>query len=246
VGALCRAGARAPGRRSLTDSGLTGVTSFAVTRARGPAAELVRVVDQSPRERLCVLQEVTDKAVVLGSTQRLSDVDETACRSKGIDVVRRKSGGGAVFVEPGSQLWVDFFLPAGDPLFESDVGRSFEWLGKAWAEAIGALSDGPAPLVASPGRRAPGLARQLCFAGIGAGEVIIGGRKAVGISQRRSREGAWLFSMALLIDTVDELVSCLAATSKAPREPARALRCSSVALGLERPPLEAQLLRALP
>ena len=32
--------------------------------------------------------------------------------------------------------------------------------------------------------------RRICFAGLGAGEVIVGPRKLVGISQRRTREGA--------------------------------------------------------
>jgi hypothetical protein len=34
------------------------------------------------------------------------------------------------------------------------------------------------------------LSDVVCFAGLGPGEVTIGGRKAVGISQRRTREAA--------------------------------------------------------
>ena len=37
----------------------------------------------------------------------------------------------------------------------------------------------------------------VCFAGLGPGEVMVAGRKAVGLSQRRSREGA-RFQSALL------------------------------------------------
>jgi hypothetical protein len=32
--------------------------------------------------------------------------------------------------------------------------------------------------------------RRVCFAGLGAGEVVVGPRKLVGISQRRTRDGA--------------------------------------------------------
>lgn len=223
------------------------MTSFAVTRARGKAAALVRVADtEVPPGRHCVLRQVTDRAVVLGSTQPSADVDEAACASRGIEVVRRRSGGGAVFVEPGAQLWADFFVPAGDPLFASDVGRSFAWLGAVWAAAIRALSDELQPVVVAPGTRSPELARHLCFAGVGAGEVVIGDRKVVGISQRRNRDGAWLFSMAVLRDTVDELATCLIGDAELVGERAAALRSSSGVLGLDGSRLEAELLKALP
>ncbi len=42
-------------------------------------------------------------------------------------------------MRPGDQVWVDFYLPATDPLFRVDVSRSFLWLGELWAAAIGAL-----------------------------------------------------------------------------------------------------------
>ncbi|MDQ3757058.1 MAG: hypothetical protein M3394_04340, partial [Actinomycetota bacterium] len=38
--------------------------------------------------------------------------------------------------------------------------------------------------------------RQVCFAGLGPGEVSVGGRKVVGIAQRRTRFGA-LFQCAV-------------------------------------------------
>ncbi len=38
--------------------------------------------------------------------------------------------------------------------------------------------------------RGDGLAAMVCFAGLGSGEVTIGGAKAVGLSQRRTRTGA--------------------------------------------------------
>ena len=94
-----------------------------------------------------------------------------------------------MLLEPGAVLWVDVILPAGDPLWVDDVGRSFQWLGEVWAAALGAggvegaeVHDGPmyrtdwSPLV--------------CFAGLGPGEVTVGGRKVVGISQRRTRTAA--------------------------------------------------------
>lgn len=141
----------------------------------------------------------TDRAIVLGSSQDAALVDAVRASGAGSAVVRRRSGGGAVYVEPGAQVWIDVFVPAGDPLLVADVGRSAWWLGELWADACahvtgagrGAYTVHRGGLVASP------WSRVACFAGLGPGEVTVGGRKLVGISQRRDRRGAWLHSMAL-------------------------------------------------
>jgi lipoate---protein ligase len=158
--------------------------------------------------------EVTAPALVLGSTQ-------PAVVERRVPVVRRRSGGGAVLVRPGELLWADVLLPADDPLWEQDVGRSFHWLGQAWVEALASLGveaawhDGP--MVCTP------WCRQVCFAGIGQGEVTVDGRKVVGMSQRRTRAGALIQCAALLhwdpaeiarlldIDAAEELAPLAAA-----------------------------------
>ena len=103
-----------------------------------------------------ILQPV-DQAVVLGSTQALTSVDQGACATAGVDIVRRRSGGGAVLVDAPSLLWVDLVVPAGDPLWCADVGRAAWWVGEAWSEALDRAGmdgtrglegpDGPQPLV---------------------------------------------------------------------------------------------------
>jgi lipoate-protein ligase A len=136
--------------------------------------------------------EVTETVIVLGSTQPDSVV------AAGTPAVRRRSGGGAVLVEPGGLVWVDVAVPAGDPLWEADVGRAFAWLGRAW---VGALADAgvagavahDGPLVGTP------WSQLVCFAGLGPGEVTLGGAKVVGMCQRRTRAGA-LFQCAALLD----------------------------------------------
>ncbi|MGI8809631.1 MAG: lipoyl protein ligase domain-containing protein [Acidimicrobiales bacterium] len=136
--------------------------------------------------------EVTDSAVVLGSTQPGSVV------VPGTPAVRRRSGGGAVLVEPGALVWVDVLVPARNPLWEVDVGRAFAWLGRAW---VGALAD-----AGVPGARAHDgplvtttWSRLVCFGGMGPGEVTLDGAKVVGMCQRRTRAGA-LFQCAALLD----------------------------------------------
>ena len=148
-------------------------------------------------------------ALVLGSTQPDSSVDAARARELGLEVVRRRSGGGAVLVRPGAVLWVTIELPAGDPLWEEDLGHSFGWLGRAWSRALAAAgADDPAPHTGAPVRTEWSSA--LCFAGLGAGEVKVAGRKAVGLAQRRRREGA-TFHCAALLDWDPEEMASLAA-----------------------------------
>ena len=163
-----------------------------MARERGPARLLVDRPWPDPAVRAVWVVEVTDTAVVLGSTQSPEAV------VPGQPALRRRSGGGAVLVEPGGLVWVDVLVPAGDPLWAPDVGRAFAWLGRTWAEALGDVGvrearvhDGP--LVTTP------WSRLVCFAGLGPGEVTVGGAKVVGLCQRRARAGA-LFQCAALLD----------------------------------------------
>ena len=181
----------------------------------------------------------TSTVVVLGSTQ-----PETVV-APGVHWVRRRSGGGAVLVEPGGLVWIDVLVPAGDPLWEVDVGRAFAWLGRAWVEALADIGvrcarahDGA--LVTSP------WSPLVCFAGLGPGEVTVEGAKVVGLCQRRTRAGA-LFQCAALLDWRPErLLERLALSDGDRRRGSEQL--AGVARGLDVDPetLTAALLDRLP
>lgn len=134
------------------------------------------------------LFEPSGPALVLGSAQREWSADAAATAAAGVEVVRRRSGGGAVYVAPQRCLWLDVVVPRGDPRWSDDVREATYWLGAAWVEALGRVG-----LEASLHRggldQAP-WSRSVCFAGLGPGEVLIDSRKAVGVSQRRTRAGA--------------------------------------------------------
>jgi len=134
--------------------------------------------------------EVDSPAIVLGSSQPIEHLDLDACRRDGVDVVRRRSGGGAVLMRPGESHWVDVLLPRDDPRWDDDIGRSAWWLGDCWARALARLG-----LTETTVHRGPMVtgrwSTHVCFAGVGGGEVVAdAGGKAVGISQRRVRAGA--------------------------------------------------------
>ena len=159
---------------------------------RAPAAELHALAVPEPARRSVWVLQATAPALVLGSTQGDDLVDAEAAAALGVDVVRRRSGGGTVLVDPVETAWVDVVVPAGDPLWDDDVGRSALWLGRAWQAALADL--GTTGTEVHTGALACGsLGRLVCFATVGAGEVTVGPddrRKLVGISQRRTRAGS--------------------------------------------------------
>ena len=161
-----------------------------VRRWRGPAAALHAEPVPAGVGRSIWLLEAESRALVLGSTQRPVMIDAAAALDLGVDVVRRRSGGGVVLVEPANTVWIDVILPAGDPLWDDDVGRAAGWVGRCWQAALASLGLGPTEV--HEGALACGpLGRLVCFATIGAGEVTTPDRrKVVGISQRRTRHAA--------------------------------------------------------
>ena len=145
-----------------------------------------------------------------------------------------------MLVGPGEVLWVDVLLPAGDPLWEDDVGRSFHWLGQAWVDALAAVDvdaswhDGP--MVCTP------WCRQVCFAGIGPGEVTVDGRKVVGLAQRRTRAGALFQCAALLRWDPQEMARLTGLDAEA----AAGLAPIAAPLPVDPTRLDAAILQALP
>lgn len=178
----------------------------------------------------------TAPALVLGSAQRDDVVDRDACARAGFEVVRRRSGGGAVLVVPGQLVWVDVLLPAGDPLWRDDVGRAFLWLGEAWQRALAELGV-PAAVHDGPMVRTA-WSDLVCFAGLGPGELIQrradgAAAKVVGISQRRTRAGA-RFQCAALLGWDPATLLALLALDDAARD-AAATALAGVGAPVDRP-----------
>jgi lipoate-protein ligase A len=169
---------------------------WTVERWRGGAGALHALDWPEPLRPTIWVLEVDRPALVLGSTQHPSAVDAAALARGGIEVASRRSGGGAVLLVPGDVVWIDVLIPASDPMWDPDVGRSFRWVGEAWA---GALRDlGGRPLVHRGRLRRTERSDRVCFAGLGSGEVTLAGAKVVGLSQRRTRRGARLSTAAHL------------------------------------------------
>lgn len=170
--------------------------SWALERAIGAAAAFHARPIPEPAVRAVWVHEVERPALVLGSAQADTVVDRAAAAAAGVEVVRRRSGGGVVLLGPGDVLWVDVIVPAADPWWEPDVGRSAWWLGDVWSRALAGL--GVEGVVHHDRPRRSAWSDLVCFAGLASGEVTVAGRKVVGISQRRTRQAARFQCAALL------------------------------------------------
>lgn len=152
-----------------------------VQRWHGSAAEFhARGIPEPLETAEAWVFEVERQALVLGSSQR----NQRTVAGPDVDVVRRNSGGGAVYLVPDRCLWIDVLLPRHDPRWTDDVGTSSYWLGELWASAL------PSSEVYRGHLQRTAWGKLVCFGALGPGEVTIAGRKVVGISQRRTRAGA--------------------------------------------------------
>lgn len=131
--------------------------------------------------------DVERPALIVGSSQSTSLIDFDCASQKGIDVVRRHSGGGLVYVHPTESVWIDITIPRDDDLWTDDVSTSMLWVGDAFVRAVS-----PWMIAATYRERfsAGEFGRDVCFASTSPGEVFVGEHKLVGISQRRTRNSA--------------------------------------------------------
>ena len=92
-------------------------------------------------------------------------------------------------------------------MWENDIGRSSLWLGELWAKALKEI--GIEGKVHRDGLLKNRFSSQVCFAGLATGEVSVLGKKSIGISQRRTSEGAWFQCAALFSWPVEKIVDML-------------------------------------
>lgn len=129
-------------------------------------------------------------AIILGSTQERSLINEKACLAKRIEIVKRHSGGGIVFLAKGSTIWIDVEIPREHSLWLNDIGNSSLWLGEVFEYELSKICNIKLELHRGALIKTS-WSSLICFAGRGPGEVFTqDGRKVVGISQRRTRDWA--------------------------------------------------------
>src|SRR3990172_7110968 len=118
----------------------------------------------------------------LGFAQTLAGERRAACAARGVEVVRRSTGGGAVL--HGSDLTYSVTAPATD--LPGDVVACYALLAAGLVEGLRTLGV-EARCVARGAQTA--RADFDCFARAGAGEIVAAGAKLCGSAQRRGRGG---------------------------------------------------------
>ena len=178
-------------------------------------------------ERVATFFRVESPTLVLGSAQRQESVNTDAAVRQGIDLVRRRSGGGGVLLWPDEFVWLDLENSVTDELWSDDVGRAMWWVGELWRTALADLE--PLATVYYGRLRHTMWSGDICFAGAGPGEVFVDDAKLVGISQRRTRLAA-RFQTMVHLRWRPEIVASLVAGSPIPQELAPLVKtCSASA-----------------
>jgi lipoate-protein ligase A len=139
------------------------------------------------------------RALVLGRAAGEPAADLDACARLGVEVVRRRSGGGPV-VWDGNLLGLDVWLPRGHRLAPDDVVETYRWLGEGLAAGLAEVGAAVrvVPIAEARADR-PGddpaevAAARACFGSLSPYEVVANdGRKVVGLAQVRRPNGALL------------------------------------------------------
>jgi lipoate-protein ligase A len=145
-----------------------------------------------PNEEISVVSLFTPSrhAIILGSTQDPALLNESACFDHDVEIVKRRSGGGLVFLSQESTLWIDVEIPRSHSLWLNDVGHSSLWLGEIFLHVLSAMGEKNLELHRGALVKSK-WSSLVCFAGKGPGEIFTqDGKKVVGISQRRTRDWA--------------------------------------------------------
>jgi lipoate-protein ligase A len=123
--------------------------------------------------------------VSLGYGQRLDHhVDLAACRRLGVGLVRRLTGGSAIYHDGPERELTYSVVAAADDIGGGarDLLHSYQWIGGALAAGLRGLG---APVEMIGVARGDEPTPAFCFARTGSCEIEMGGRKLVGSAQRR-------------------------------------------------------------
>jgi lipoate-protein ligase A len=198
------------------DASLTAVGQMAADLAM-----LDAVVDGGPP--VLRLYQWQPPALSLGRFQPDDDVDAAACADRGVEVVRRPTGGRALLHGADVTYSVAFAQPAGDA---GRVDALYEWLAGGLIAGLAGLG------VTAAVARNDGPAGPVCFAGQQGADLRVGDRKLCGSAQMR-RDGAVLQHGSVLRHRLpfDELDLVNARPGDPPVAAARAhLRAATVTL----------------
>jgi lipoate-protein ligase A len=132
----------------------------------------------------------------LGYFQKLEDVaDEAFMAGRGLDWVRRPTGGGAILHD--QELTFSLCLPAGHPALKGSVNDSYLNLTRPLLGILRKLGIEAAFRGEGPQSKAAN-----CFAGAACPDLVVAGKKVFGSAQRRKEKAVLMHGSLLFV--VDE------------------------------------------
>jgi lipoate-protein ligase A len=139
-------------------------------------------------------------AVSIGRFQKIGTaVDVEACRQRGIDIVRRITGGRAVL--HNQELTYSIIARTDDPLFPTNIHGTYKIIAAGLLQGLRNLGI-PAEMVSRSSRHAALVKKDAkdpaCFSSPSWYEILVHGRKIIGSAQRRL-SGAFLQHGSILI-----------------------------------------------
>jgi lipoate-protein ligase A len=193
--------------RLLVTEAVDGATNMAIDEAllagrqAGTSPPTVRFYGWSP------------PTVSLGYGQPLDrHVSVEACRALGVGLVRRLTGGSAIYHDgPERELTYSVIASERD-IGTRDLLATYRWIGRALLRAVVSLG-AKADMVAAPDADGPTPA--FCFARTGRYEIEIDGRKLVGSAQRR-QGGCFLQHGSVLLGADEPRLRALFPTTEDP------------------------------
>lgn len=138
-------------------------------------------------------------AIILGIGQPSSQIDVDASRAANCDVLRRISGGTAVFHDEQTVSF-QLVLPENHPFLSRDVHVNYQRIASIIVSMLGSFGvpSRPASLEEAKADSPPVGLEAICFSSLSPYEVVSGGRKLVGLSQVRRRTVSALQGMLYL------------------------------------------------
>ncbi len=125
---------------------------------------LTEELDAGRRRPTLRIWEWGSPAVIIGSFQSLrNEVDAEAAQRHGVEVVRRISGGGAMFVEPGNTITYSLYVPGSlveGLTFEQSYAFLDDWVLGALADVGVRATYKPLNDIASPAGKIAGAAQK--------------------------------------------------------------------------------------
>ncbi|MBX5443808.1 hypothetical protein [Sphaerobacter sp.] len=130
----------------------------------------------------------SEPVVILGVSQPAADLDLDACRSLGFRVLRRLSGGTAVYHDADA-VSLDLIVPPGSWFAPSDITLTYARVSEVIGQALARFGAHVRAVEAADARKAvtPPELQPACFGGLAPFELVTGTRKVVGLSQVRRR-----------------------------------------------------------